>query len=349
MLRDSVGLRSSLALVASRWRRSRLADEGDDAQLTTGDLDARVDKALFQTRSASAGQASTTARRRLGLQASLSRVRLIAAQRPFLAHRPELQASVTRPPWRRSDSMPTMTEVQKAFAAPGGPRRASASRLIPSVSRTSLWARLGRRAGGQGGRPRLRGLRAAADPKPSTSPEGASIPIDADGVAHGWNNSWSSWSAPSAGGPLNYTGSRHEVLARRHGHHRRPVRCPGPPTSSLVLKSPTRCPSKEIDELVGIIATTRKDIVEDSAPAAPKPAVSAAPPIPVDPSSLWARLGRRAGGQGGRPRLRPQGGGRPEAVDFTRGGKYTLDAAGLGRPPRGAARPAGQLGRRAAP
>jgi hemoglobin len=85
---------------------------------------------------------------------------------------------------------------------------------------------------------------------------------------------------------------------------------------AVVLKK-YNVPKKETDELLTIVASTRKDIVEGPMP-----------PTSTAIISLWSRLG-------GEPAVKavvhdfvtlaatdPQ-------VDFTRGGKYSLDAAGI--------------------
>ena len=86
-------------------------------------------------------------------------------------------------------------------------------------------------------------------------------------------------------------------------------------------------PKKEADELLARIASTRKDVVEG--PTATDPAPTPTPSLtPSSATALWARLG-------GEPAVKavvhdfvalaaddPQ-------VDFTRGGRYPLDAAGI--------------------
>ena len=93
---------------------------------------------------------------------------------------------------------------------------------------------------------------------------------------------------------------------------------------SVVLNK-FKVPRKEADELLTIIASTRKDVVEGPSAAAGAPP---SPPTPSAAGSLWARLG-------GEPAVKAvvhdfvaRAASDPQ-VDFTRGGRYSLDAAAV--------------------
>ena len=78
-------------------------------------------------------------------------------------------------------------------------------------------------------------------------------------------------------------------------------------------------PKKEADELVALIATTRKDIVEREASPTP---------TPTGEKPLWDRLGGEAAVKAVVHDFVVLAAADPK-VDFFRGGKYTLDAEGV--------------------
>jgi truncated hemoglobin YjbI len=80
-------------------------------------------------------------------------------------------------------------------------------------------------------------------------------------------------------------------------------------------------PKKEADELVALIATTRKDIVEREASPTPTP-------TPTGEKPLWDRLGGEAAVKAVVHDFVVLATADPK-VDFFRGGKYTLDAEGV--------------------
>ncbi len=271
-----------------------LADEGSVA---TSDLDARVDKALLDTinlgvpvynRGDSAGCYWL-------YRGSLGTIT------PFLAHRPELQSSVVR-------------GIANADTQPRYDLRATALRAVLDDVRTkvtskSLWARLGGEAAVKAVIHDFVG-KAASDPKVDFT-RGGKYPIDSAGVAHLEEVLVQLVSAVT-GGPLKYTGRDMKTVHAGMGITDAQF---GALAGDLIEVLKTyNVKQKEIDELVGIIATTKKDIVE-----APKA---------VDPNSLWARLG-------GEPAVKAvihdfvgKAANDPK-VDFTRGGKYALDATGI--------------------
>ena len=267
---------------------------------TPSDLDVRIDKALFDTINAGVkvfnrgdfagcywlyrGALGTTA--------------------PFLAHRGELQDSALRG-MASADTLGSYD--QRAFALRGVIDDIRSK--VTTAASPPLWTRLG-------GEPAVKAVihdfvaKAAGDPSVDFT-RGGKFPIDAAGVAK-LEQLLVELVSANTGGPLKYTGkdmkSSHAGMAITDAQF-------GALAADLiaVLKS-YNVPKKEIDELIGIIATTKKDIVEASKA--------------VDPTSLWARLG-------GEPAVKAvihdfvaKAAADPK-VDFTRGGKYPIDAAGV--------------------
>jgi truncated hemoglobin YjbI len=276
-----------------------LADEGSVA---TSDLDARVDKALLDTinlgvpvynRGDSAGCYWL-------YRGSLGTIT------PFLAHRPELQSSVVKG-IANADTMPRYDLRATALRAVLDDVRTKVTTAAPKP----LWARLG-------GEAAVKlvvhdfVLKAASDPKVDFT-RGGKYALDAAGVAHIEQTLVELVSA-TTGGPLKYTGKAMKPVHAGMGITDEQFTALAVDLIE-VLKS-YNVPKKEIDELIGIIATTKKDIVE-----APKPA---------DTNSLWTRLG-------GEPAVKAvvhdfvgKAASDPK-VDFFRGGKYSLDAAGVAK------------------
>ena len=297
----------------------RLDRPGRRGSVTTRELDARVEKAIFQTINLGVqvynrGDAPGCYRIYQGSLIALG---------PILAHRPDLQAAVQKglaAPRRRG------TYEQKAFAL-----RAVLddvrSKVHAAAARRSLWSRLG-------GEPAVKAVvhdfvvRAATDPKVDFT-RGGRYPVDAAGVARLEMLLVQQISSVS-GGPLKYTGRAMKPLHEGMGITDAQF---GAMAGDLiaVLKS-YKVPQKEIDELVGIIATHQGGIVERRRrpPAPPTPSRPGGRPEAVSPNSLWARLG-------GEPAVKAvvhdfvlKAATDPK-VDFTRGGRYPLDAAGVAR------------------
>ncbi len=279
------------------------AGRADEAPMTTGDLDARVDQALFQTINKgvqvfNAGDAAGCYRI---YQGSLTAIV------PFLAHRPDIQGSVKK---ALASAETTGSYDQKAFAL-----RTVLDEVRVKVTTRPLWARLG-------GEPAVKAVvhdfvaRAATDPNVDFT-RGGKYPLDAAGVAH-LEELLVQLISATTGGPLKYTGK--DMKSSHAGMGITNAQFDALAGDLIAVLKSYKVPQGEINELVGIIAGTRKDIVEVPA-AAPAPRA-------VDPKSLWARLG-------GTPAVKAvvhdfvaKAAGDPN-VDFTRGGKYPIDAAGV--------------------
>jgi hemoglobin len=269
----------------------------DDGSLATSELDARIDKALFQAINSGVQVYNT------GDAAGCYRLYqgALLGVWPFLSHRPELQESVKK---ALASAETTGSYAQKAFAL-----RATLDDVRYKVTVKSLWTRLG-------GEPAVKAVvhdfvvKAASDPKVNFFRDGK-YSLDAAGVAHLEELLVQLISAVS-GGPLKYTGrdmkSSHAGMGITDEEF-------GAIAADLiaVLKS-YNVPEKEINELITIIATTKKDIVES--------------PKSADPTTLWARLG-------GEPAVKAvvhafvQKAASDPKVNFLRDGKYALDASGV--------------------
>ncbi len=289
-------LSASALLVLASFTSVGLADE---SSVATSELDTRIDKALFQAINSGVplyNQGDPAGCYRL-YQGTLVGVW------PFLAHRPELQESV-KAALASAETLPSYP--QRAFKL-----RETLDDVRAKVTTKPLWTRLG-------GEPAVKlvvhdfVLKAASDPKVNFFRDGK-YKVDAAGVAHLEELLVQLVSAVS-GGPLKYTGrdmkSSHAGMGITDAEF-------GAIAADLIEVLHTyKVPEKEINELVGIIATTKKDIVE--APAAP------------DPTTLWARLG-------GEPAVKLVvhdfviKAAKDPKVDFTRGGKYALDAPGVAK------------------
>jgi hemoglobin len=220
---------------------------------------------------------------------------------PFLAHRPDVQESVKK---ALASAEVTGNYADKAFAL-----RKTLDEVRYKVTVKPLWTRLG-------GEPAVKAvvhdfvLKAAGDSKVNFFRDGK-YKLDEAGVAHLEELLVQLVSAVS-GGPLKYTGR--DMKSSHAGMGITDEEFNAIAADLIAVLQSYKVPEKETNELVGLIATTRKDIVEAAKPA--------------DPTTLWARLG-------GEPAVKAvvhafvvKAASDPK-VDFTRGGKYTIDAAGV--------------------
>lgn len=217
-----------------------------------------------------------------------------------------------RPEWKTL----VETSLRDAERLPDYQQRAFALRKvldqIYNGTRT-LWDRLG-------GEPAVKAVvhdfvaKAAANPKVDFT-RGGKYPIDAAGVAN-LEKLLVDLVSATTGGPRKYTGrdmkSSHQGMAISEAEF-------GAIAGDLIATlQKYKVPQKEIDELVAIVASTKPDIVEGAAAPA------------TDDKPLWDRLG-------GEPAVKAVvhdfvalAANNPD-VDFTRGGKYALDADGVAK------------------
>ncbi|WP_435007156.1 group I truncated hemoglobin [Tundrisphaera lichenicola] len=288
-----------------------------ESTIASRELDAQIEKSIVQTINVgvplyNGGDAAGCYRVYQGSLISLG---------PMLGYRPDLQAAIQKG-LAASDTMRTYEQRAVALRSTlDGVRAGMAPRVAPS----SLWSRLG-------GEPAVRAvvhdfvIRAATDPKVDFT-RGGKYPLDADGVKHIEQLLVEQISSVS-GGPLRYTGR--EMKPAHAGMAITEAQFDAIAGDLVAVLNSFKVAQREIDELVGIIATTKDAIVEkvrDTPPPPPVP-VPAVPDVPIDPNSLWARLG-------GEPAIRAvvhdfvaKAADDPK-VDFTRGGKYPLDADGV--------------------
>jgi hemoglobin len=288
-----------------------------DGTVSTQDLDSRVDQAIFRTISIGAplyNQGDPAGCYRL-YQGALFVIE------PMLGHRADLRQEVTKS-LRDVEALPSYaqraTELRRILD-----RVRSLVQSAPAPSSAKpLWARLG-------GEPAVKAVvhdfvaLAAGDPQVDFT-RGGRYSLDAAGVANLEKLLVELISAVT-GGPLKYEGR--PMKAVHQGMAITDAQFNALAGDLIVVLKKYNVPKKETDELIGVIASTRKDIVESPTAATP------APPPPSPPSTaggtpLWTRLG-------GEPAVKavvhdfvalaasdPQ-------VDFTRGGKYPIDAAGV--------------------
>jgi truncated hemoglobin YjbI len=284
----------SVLLVIASFTSSGLADEGSIAK---ADLDGRIDKAVYEAINAGVpvynlGDAAGCYRIYQGALITVS---------PFLAHRPDLQESVKK--------ALASTQTLGSYDQKARTLRASLDEIRYKVTVKTLWTRLG-------GEPAVKAvvhdfvLKAAGDSKVNFFRDGK-YKLDDAGVAH-LEELLVQLVSQVTGGPLKYTGRAMKPVHEGMGITDTEFSAIAEDLVE-VLKS-YKVPEKEINDLVGIIASTKKDIVE--------------PPRPINPNSLWARLG-------GEPAVKAvvhdfvAKAATDPKVDFTRGGKYSLDAAAV--------------------
>jgi hemoglobin len=291
-----------------------------DGSFSPRDVDSGIDQAIFRTINIGAPLYNQ------GDQAGCYRLyqgALIVIE-PMLGHRPELRQEVakglkevelgTTYAQRATNLRKILDRVLMAVRTPSTP--ATAAPVQPQPQPKPLWTRLG-------GEPAVKAVvhdfvaLAASDPQVDFT-RGGKYSLDAAGVANLENLLVELVSAVS-GGPLKYDGRPmkpvHQGMAITDAQFNALAGDLG------VVLQKYKVPKKESDELIAVIASTRKDIVEG-----PSAATSALTP-PAD-LPLWTRLG-------GEPAVKavvhafvalaandPQ-------VDFTRGGRYPVDAAGV--------------------
>ena len=286
-----------------------------DGSLSPRDLDSRIDQTIVRTISIGAplyNQGDPAGCYRLYQGA------LIAIE-PLLGHRAELRQDVAK---GLNDVESVRTYAQRATDLRRILDRVlSAVRTSPSPAPPQpLWARLG-------GEPAVKAVvhdfvtLAASDPQVDFT-RGGRYSLDAAAVAN-LEKLLVELISTVSGGPLKYEGRPMKPV--HQGMAITDVQFNALAGDLSVVLNKFKVPRKEADELLTIVASTRKDMVEGPSAAA---GASASPPTPAAAGSLWARLG-------GEPAVKavvhdfvalaasdPQ-------VDFTRGGRYSLDAAAV--------------------
>jgi len=180
----------------------------------------------------------------------------------------------------------------------------------PKMVKKALWDRLG-------GEPAVKAVvhefvgRAASNPKVDFT-RGGKYPIDAAGVVKLEQQLVELISAVT-GGPLKYTGR--DMKSSHKGMKITDAEFDAIAGDLIATLKKFNVPQTEMDELVTIVASTRGDIVEvKNPPAAKKP--------------LWDRLGGEKAVKAVVHAFVGLAAANPK-VDFTRGGKYPIDAAGV--------------------
>jgi hemoglobin len=301
-----------------------------DGPLATRDLDSRIDQAIVRTINIGApiyNQGDAAGCYRL-YQGSLIMIE------PLLGHRPELAREVAKglkdvelvPTYaqRATDLRRILDHVLSAVRTPvatSPPQSPPQPQPLPPPRPEAkpLWIRLG-------GEPAVTAVvhdfvvLAASDPQVDFT-RGGRYPLDAAAVAN-LEKLLVALVSSATGGPLKYEGRSmtavHQEMAITGGQFDALA------GDLAVVLQKYNVPRKEADELLAIVASTRKEIVAGSS-AATSATPSPPAPTPAAGIPLWSRLG-------GEPAVKvvvhdfvalatsdPQ-------VDFTRGGKYVLDA-----------------------
>ncbi|MBV8269597.1 MAG: group 1 truncated hemoglobin [Planctomycetaceae bacterium] len=298
------------ALVLALQATTGRSDEGSPS---TRELDSRIDRAIYQTVNLGAvifNQGDHAGCYRLYQGALLS-------LEPMLAHRAGVRQEVAKG-LRDVDALPTYTqraiELRRVLdnvltAVRSGPAPGA-------VAARPLWDRLGGEAAVKAVVHDFVVL-AAADPKVDFF-RGGKYTLDAEGVANLERLLVELISAVS-GGPLKYEGRDMKSLHEGMGITGAQFDAIAADLVSVLNKY--QVPKKEADELVALIATTRKDIVEREASPTPTP-------TPTGEKPLWDRLGGEAAVKAVVHDFVVLATADPK-VDFFRGGKYTLDAEGV--------------------
>jgi hemoglobin len=179
----------------------------------------------------------------------------LTAVTPLLDHRPALQQSVTA---KVQQAKALRTASDRAFALRSAidEVRATIEKDVPQLAARTLWDRLG-------GEPAVRAvvhefvLSAAPDPKVNFLRNGQ-FKLDEKGVANLEQLLVELVSAVS-GGPLKYTGR--DMKTVHTGMKITDAEFNAIAGHLIAVLKKYKVPPREIDELVGIIASTRKDIV----------------------------------------------------------------------------------------
>ena len=293
-----------LALLATTGR----SDEGSPS---TRELDSRIDRAIYQTVNLGAvifNQGDHAGCYRLYQGALLS-------LEPMLAHRAGVRQDVAKG-LRDVDALPSYTqraiELRRVLdnvltAVRSGPAQGA-------MAARPLWDRLGGEAAVKAVVHDFVVL-AAADPKVDFF-RGGKYTLDAEGVANLERRLVELISAVS-GGPLKYEGR--DMKSLHEGMGITGAQFDAIAADLVSVLNRYQVPKKEADELVALIATTRKDIVEREASPTP---------TPTGEKPLWDRLGGEAAVKAVVHDFVVLAAADPK-VDFFRGGKYTLDAEGV--------------------
>jgi hemoglobin len=235
-----------------------------DSTLSTRDLDAQIDQAIFRTIGLGAPLYNQ------GDQAGCYRLyqgALIVIE-PMLGHRPQLRQEITKA-MRDVEFLPNFaqraTELRRLLdrvlntlrTSPAGASTPTPAPAPAPSTAQPLWTRLG-------GEPAVSAVvhdfvaLAAGDPQVDFT-RGGKYPLDAAGVA-GLERNLVGLISAVTGGPLKYEGR-----AMKPVHQGMAITDPqfnALAGDLIVVLKKYNVPKKEADELMAIIASTRKDIVE---------------------------------------------------------------------------------------
>jgi hemoglobin len=232
---------------------------------------------------------------------------------PLMDHRPDVKARIEKG-LRRAETQPRVPD--KAFTLReviDEVRETLRKDLGPPIAGRGLWDRLG-------GEKAVKAVvhdfvvAAAKDPKVNFF-RNNKFPLDAKGVAN-LEQLLVELVSSATGGPLKYTGrDMKEVHA---GMKITDAEFNALAGHLIATLKKFNVPKKEIDELVEIVGSTRKDIVESKEPGSGATAKAA----------LWDRLG---GDKAVRLVVRDfvQAAAKDPKVNFTRNNKFPLDAKGV--------------------
>lgn len=296
-----------------------MPSQGQDSDAAKKALDGKVNEAVYKT--IDTGYKLYNTRDQAGCyriyQGALS------ALVPILEYRPELKqaaeaalAESERLPDVSSRAIALRKGLDSLYSSTKGPR--------------TLWTRLG-------GEPAVKAVvhdfvaLAAGDPKVDFT-RGGKFPIDAAGVV-ALEKQLVDLVSATTGGPLKYTGK--EMKAAHKGMGITDAQFNALAGDLITVLDKYKVPQKEKDELIAIVGSTRAEIVEGPGGDAPppptpdaKPAETAKPEMKKDEKPLWDRLGGEPAVKAVISDFVDKAAADPK-VDFTRGGKYAIDAAGV--------------------